>query len=156
MMNEHCKCECGKSEITVSNTSIFRFICHCKICQSVYQKPYADVTVMLASKVELPKNHNIQFQKHRLPPAIQRGKCQSCGTPVIGFLRLMPFFKLAFVPSDNFSNKATLPDPSIHIFYDRRTEDIQDKLPKYSGYWKSQVAISQCLVASFIQGTSKI
>ena len=32
--------------------------------------------------------------------------------------------------------------PSIHIFYHRRVEDIEDNLPKYSGFILSQTMVS--------------
>ncbi len=51
----------------------------------------------------------------------------------------------------NIEDKAFVPEPSIHIFYDTRVADIQDELPKYKGYLKSQLAIGHCLMASLLR-----
>ena len=53
---------------------------------------------------------------------------------------------LAFVPSQNFSKIAELPSAGAHIFYDRRVADIEDDLPKVSGYWASEVYVTRSLL----------
>lgn len=37
-----------------------------------------------------------------------------------------------------------------HVFYDTRVEDIDDELPKYSGYLKSQLMFAKHLVFGLI------
>jgi hypothetical protein len=56
------------------------------------------------------------------------------------------------IPSANFREQAFLPEPSLHIFYHRRVADIGDELPKYSGYWMSQLALGGRLVTSLVRG----
>lgn len=150
-MKQNCQCPCGDSKFTLQEKPILRFICHCKICQSVYRKPYADVTVLFAGNVDVHSGHSIDFQKHRLPPALQRGSCHSCENPVVGYLRLAPFVKLAFVPTINYPAEVGLSEPSMHIFYNSRISEADDELPKHSGYLKSQLALSYQLISALLQ-----
>ena len=123
-MNQDCACLCGASRFTVAGNPIGRFFCHCKICQTVYRKPFADVTCFWASSINVPSNQQIEFRRYRPPPALRRGVCEKCGNPVVGFLGFVPGFTLAFVPSQNFPRPTDLPKPERHIFYDRRVADV--------------------------------
>lgn len=69
---------------------------------------------------------------------------------MVGFLRLAPFARLAFVPSGNFPDPAALPAPSTHIFYHRRINDAHDTLPKSSGYWPSEIAVTKAILGSIL------
>ena len=153
-VNQTCACPCGQSKFAVSGTPALRFFCHCQICQSVYQQPYADVTAFWARAISLPDDHSIQFRRYRPPPALRRGTCPSCSAPVVGFLLLAPFVQLAFVPSRNFSVPAALPLPGAHIFYHRRIADAHDSLPKISGYWASEFAVTRMVMANTFRGTA--
>jgi hypothetical protein len=91
-MNQACACVCGAARLTVAGQPIGRFFCHCKICQGLYRKPFADVTYFWAGSVTLPDDQPIEFRRYRPPPALRRGICARCGNPVVGFLRLAPVF----------------------------------------------------------------
>lgn len=145
---QSCACHCGASQFSVSGTPVTRLICHCTRCQALYRQPFADVTVWWAGAIVLPEYQQIQFKRYRAAPALQRGACAACGAPVVGFLRLAPFVKLAFVPSANFANPAALPSPRTHIFYHRRLADAADGLLKISGYWPSQLAVTKLFARS--------
>jgi hypothetical protein len=66
-MQISCSCPCGDSEVIVKNHPVIRFICHCKICQEVYRKPFADIVAVRSNQVINPR---IRFTKHRFPPAL--------------------------------------------------------------------------------------
>ena len=151
-VDQSCACACGRSTFRVGGPPVSRFYCHCNICQSVYRQPFADVTAFWAGAVSLPGNHGIWFQRYRLPPALRRGTCPSCNAPVIGFLRLAPFLQLAFVPSRNFADPSALPPAGAHIFYHRRVDDVNDSLPKISGYWPSELAVTRAVMGSMLHG----
>jgi len=153
LLNQPCTCNCGHSRFAINSKPIIRFFCHCTICQTVYRKPYADVTALWARDVLLPASNDINFRKYKYPPALDRGTCQSCGLSVVGFLRLAPFVKIAFIPSANIANQDLLPASSAHIFYHRRTGDIEDTLPKYSGYWSSELAVSKFIFSAIFNRT---
>jgi len=145
-----CACQCGRSKFAVSGTPLARLYCHCQICQTLYKQPRADVTICWGQSVELPEGQRIQFKHYRLPPAINRGTCPSCGLPVVGFLRLAPFVQLAFIPAMNFPRRAALPRPSAHIFYHRRVKDARDPLPKINGYWPSELYAGRLVLAGMV------
>ena len=149
-----CACQCGRSTFTVSGRPLARLYCHCEICQALYRQPRADVTIWWGTSVELPDSQRIQFKHYRLPPAINRGTCPSCGLPVVGFLRLAPFVQLAFVPAMNFPRGAGLPRPSAHIFYHRRVKDARDRLPKIGGYWPSELYATRLVLAGMLGAKS--
>ena len=138
-----CQCPCGKQKFEISGKPVMRFICHCKICQKVYQKPFADIIAVKASQVKKPLGSGILFAKHRSYPNVNRGVCSDCNNPVVGFMPVAPFFGLSFIPVANFTDQSNLPAASMHTFYDRRVHDVIDHIPKISGYWPSQLAVTR-------------
>ncbi|MBA6232866.1 MULTISPECIES: GFA family protein [unclassified Colwellia] len=150
-MQTSCSCPCEESEVIVKNHPVIRFICHCKICQEVYRKPFADIVAVRSNQVIKPINPTIRFAKHRFPPAVNRGFCPSCNSPVVAFLPLAPAFGLSFIPAENFSKDYELPKPVLHSFYDRRVDDVDDNLPKFNGYWPSQWAVSSRFVSTILR-----
>ncbi len=56
-------------------------------------------------------------------------------------------FKVMFIPASNFEPEATLPSVRMDVFYDRRVLDMPDGLPKYSGYFPSELAIGKMIMA---------
>ena len=154
LLKQSCACSCGESRFAVNGIPMTRLLCHCTICQSVYKRPFADVTAWWAGAITLPKSHSVQFKAYRAPPALRRGTCGTCGAPVVGFLRLAPFLQLAFVPSANFADQAALPNPAAHIFYHRRVTDASDNLPKVSGYWPSELTVTKLVVGSMFRSAS--
>lgn len=133
-------CSCGASRFRVSARPFARFICHCQICQAYTGKPFSDVTVLRARDVQLEEGAQVEYRKYRLPPNIVRGSCASCGKPVIEFGLAGPA-KLAFVPTANYADTQALPPAALHMFYHRRVSEVQDDLPRHSGYLRSQLAV---------------
>lgn len=143
-IRQTCSCPCGASSFEITAPPVLRFFCHCKICQKLYQQPFADATVLRLSDVVLPDSHNIKFNKYRKIVGIDRGLCSQCNKPVLAIAG-SGSKGLAFVAAQNFSNKDVLPEPAMHIFYASRTADIADELPKYKGYLRSQIAVLRSL-----------
>lgn len=147
-----CRCACGAAEAQVMGESLARFYCHCTICQSLYKQPYADVTVWRAESITLSDSSDVLFKRYRSPPAIQRGTCTNCGNPVVAFLQLAPFVRLGFVPARNFAQGTDLVPSSMHIFYHRKTAEVEDALPKVDGYFASQFAVLKLLLRALARG----
>lgn len=145
-------CPCRAAQFTVQARPLMRFICHCRICQSVYRAPFADVTAFMASALSVSTPEKVIFRRLRPPPAVSRGACTECGSPVVGFLRLAPLVKLGFVPTRNLAGLAETPEPKLHIFYDRRVADVTDALPKVSGYWASELAVTSAVLRRLVRG----
>jgi hypothetical protein len=139
-------CECQKSRFAIDAKPLARAFCHCTICQQFNDAPYSDVVVVKGSGVTMDDAHKIEFKSYASPPIVKRGKCSECGKPAIEFFRIPPFPQYAIIPSAAFSDTAALPNPQMHIFYDRRVADINDPLPKHSGYFPSQLAFMGCLI----------
>lgn len=124
------KCGCGQSGFTLSRVPTRRFLCHCKICQMVYKRPYADALVTSAGSVQITSASDLTFHQLNGPKSVDRGICNQCEEPTIGFLRLLPGVKLGLVPAHRLATDR-LPDPALHIFYESRVADVADDLPKY-------------------------
>ena len=52
-----------------------------------------------------------------------------------------------FIPASNFEPEARLPPVRMDIFYHRRVLDTPDSLPKYSGYFPSELAIGKMIMS---------
>ncbi len=147
---QQCHCECGKSEFTVKGKPLMRMFCHCTICQEFNNAAFADVTLFLSKDVEFDRAQPVDFKKYKSPPAVDRGKCQACGKPVIEFLDMPLFPALTIIPSKNIAPGEYLPESCGHIFYHRRVEDSHDALPKCSGPIKSQLFLGKKLFQSML------
>lgn len=152
--DQNCQCACGHAKFRVSGQPILRAYCHCTICQSFNHAPYADITLFRPGDVEMPAADLVEYKTLRPPPAVQRGVCASCGKPAIEYLQIFPMPKLVIVPSANIRDTGLVPTPSLHIFYNRRVADIDDGLPKYEGYWKSQLAFGRHLIGALLHKKS--
>ncbi len=135
-------CSCCSNTYTINHTPIARFICHCTICQEFTGQAFNDVTVLLKSDVNDLKISTTKFRRWKLPPNIKRGLCTRCNKPSI---EMAMNGALVLVPTDNYSDKTALPEPSMHLFYNRRVEDIDDDLPKYNGLLQSQAMMVKAL-----------
>ncbi len=145
------RCTCGQSSFSVDGTPLIRFICHCRICQDLYQKPFADVVIFPEKAVKLQTTESVEFKKFRAPPAVNRGICKSCKKPVLGLMSVAPFTRFAFVPAMNLADLTQLPEAVGHVFYHRHVQEMYDGLPKVSGYVSSQLFLSQKIFKSLIQ-----
>lgn len=135
-------CTCGACTVSVSREPRFRLYCHCTVCQRVYGRPYADTTMSSASAVTVPESSRLVFKKYKSPPAIRRGTCPDCNTPVVGFMTYGPGLHVAYIPASAFKSNKLTAKPSVHLFYKTRQADVHDDLPKISG-----------TMASFLTGT---
>jgi len=136
-----CTCSCGAARAVVTGRPLGRFRCHCTICQSVYRAPYADATVLWARDVPRERVAHVRFGTHRRPPAAHRGVCPDCGDVVVAYMTPAPLLRLAFVPVARYPREFVPPEPALDIFYDARAADLDDDVPRYPGYWPSQLAV---------------
>ena len=140
-----CHCPCETNQFEISGSPMTRFFCHCTICQEKYQAPYADVVLFPLAGLTLPEDHSISFGQYKRFGAIDRGICTDCHQPVMA--KAGEGNKgLAFVAAHNVANPASLPAPSMHVFYGTRVADIEDSLPKYRHYLSSQFAFLKLLL----------
>ena len=62
---------------------------------------------------------------------------------------------LVLIPTNNYPDIAALPEPTMHLFYNRRVEDINDDLPKYKGFAQSQAMIVKTLAQGMYNRVTK-
>ena len=136
-----CICGCGQTAFTVSAPALFRIYCHCTICQRFNDAPFADVLIFKRDDVVLPAAEAVSFDTYKPPPNVQRGKCASCGVPAVELFDIPLLPKLVMVPAGMFGFQDSLPFSAMHLFYGKRQADVDDALPKYSGFLPSQWAI---------------
>lgn len=145
-------CSCYSNTYTINHRPIARFICHCIICQEYTGQACNDVTVLLKSDLSELEINKTRFRRWKLPPNISRGLCKRCNKPSI---ELAVGGNLILIPTDNYPNAAALPEPTMHLFYNRRVEDMNDNLPKYSGYVKSQTMVVKALAQGMYKRFAK-
>lgn len=141
---------CAATKVVIHGQPLLRGFCHCTICQRFNQAPFADITLFRARDVEFADNSPVEFHAWRSPPIVLRGKCTACDQPAIEFMRLPLMPKLAIVPSASIADSALVPEPALHIFYDKRVANVDDELPKYTGYPKSELAFGRRILVALL------
>jgi hypothetical protein len=149
-LEQECSCPCGATRFAVKGELIGRFFCHCTICQAVYRKPFADATIFWGRAIALPDKSAIEFRRYRPPPSLNRGVCPHCRNPVVAFMAYSPL-SVGFVPARNFEDPTDLPTPDCHIFYERRVADVDDSIPKISGYWSSEAYVTRKILGALFR-----
>ncbi len=144
--NYNGHCFCGETTFNIIGKPLLRVFCHCTICQAFNQAPFADITLFRPEHVEMPTNDTVAYKAHTFPPIVQRGTCVKCSKPAIEYLTVLKKPNIVIVPSTNICNNIHLPAPIMHIFYQSRVADIEDDLPKISGYFNSQFLLIHKLV----------
>lgn len=134
----HGSCLCASNEFEFKDAPIARFNCHCKVCQSYSGRDYSDVSVFLRHQLSKTKLSQTEFKRFKLPPNIRRGVCKHCHKPSI---ELGILGQLVFVPTSNLKEQDQIEPASMHIFYHRRVKEVNDNLPKYSGFMQSQLKV---------------
>ncbi len=132
-------CQCGHVKFKVVGQPKFRMLCHCSICQKFNQKSHADVLVFKTAQIQTPSSDKVAFKTMKRPPNVQRGVCTQCGQPAIEVFAMPLFPKLTMVPAAMILNSDELPAPVAHMFYESRTADVDDEVPKYQGFIRSQL-----------------
>lgn len=145
---QQASCSCYSNTFTINNKPIGRFICHCRICQAFTGKAYNDVTVFLKPDISDLNLIKTEFRRWKLPPNIRRGLCTRCYKPSI---EMALGGNLILVPTENHPDVAALPEPSMHLFYNRRVRDMDDDLPKYNGSVQSQAMMVKALAQGLVK-----
>jgi len=144
------RCSCGSVDIQVMKPAIVRMFCHCTLCQEYNNAPFADVSMFHARDVADFDDNKIQYKYYKKPELIPRGSCKQCNDPVLEKVRLKMMPNLIVVPSNNFDDMSWLPQPSMHMFYDKRVADVDDNLKKCNGMVSSQLVFGFKLIRGLI------
>lgn len=150
-MEPNASCQCHETAFAIHGKPLLRGFCHCSICQEFNEAPYGDITIFRARDVDLPDEQKVNYKYYTSPPMVRRGKCAACGKPAVETLSLPLMPELVIVPSANVHESGLVPEPAMHIFYGSRQADVQDELPKYQGYLRSQLAFSMKLIKALFR-----
>lgn len=142
----NASCACGAAAFDVDGAPLLRAFCHCEICQAFNQAPFGDITLYRARDVGPPSDEVVEYRSWQPPGLVLRGQCRSCGKPALEKLRLPGLPKILIVPTANLRDQAQVPGASLHMFYHRRVAEVDDALPKYSGFLGSQLGFSRHLL----------
>ena len=134
----HGACFCGTYTFEAQSAPLFRAICHCTICQEFNQASFGDILLFRSGDVSSAGLEQTTFKYHANPPILSRGKCDSCARPTVEWLGTPPKPQFTIIPSANVADQDALPEPSFHMFYNKRIADVDDGLPKYRWYLPSQ------------------
>ncbi|GAB5413762.1 MAG: hypothetical protein Cons2KO_13650 [Congregibacter sp.] len=145
-------CDCGHAKVDISGKPLMRMICHCTLCQEFYKAPAGDPAVFKAADVSVQDENTVNYRRLRKPPAVDRGVCAQCEQPIVEFFPMPLLPDIVFVPGDRLAGHPDLfTDPELRIFYHSRTEDATDDIPRYEGYWPSQLAIVHRLLPALLR-----
>lgn len=144
-------CQCQHAKFTIEGEPITRIICHCTVCQEFNDADFGDVTIYRKKDVKLHDESTVEFKKYMTVTGLNRGKCAACHKPAIEFFNLPLSPSFAIIPSANIHTQKTIPDPAMHIFYHRRVKDVNDNIPKFSGFLKSQLVIGKAILGSLFK-----
>lgn len=139
-------CPCGAARYTATGAPLLRAFCHCTICQRFNHADRGDITLFRARDVRTEADDTVEYRAWKQPPLVRRGTCRECNRPAVEKLHILPLPRIVIVPTVNLRGDAPLPEPRLHIFYDRRVADAQDDLPKHAGYLPSQIAFGTTLL----------
>jgi len=142
------RCSCGATSYGITGSPILRVYCHCTLCQKFNSADFADISVFYTKQVGAIDESKVSFEIYKKPPLVRRGKCVQCNKPTIETINIPLMPKLLTFPSENIEQKNLLPEPSMHVFYDKRVNDHYDTLPKYNGYLSSQLRFGAKLISA--------
>ncbi len=134
------QCSCGETTFSLAQAPRHRMFCHCGICQQVYRRAYADVTINRWSDVTDATVEMIAFKRHKTRWALRRGTCKRCGDPVMAQLNYLPGINLALIPARVLDGVEDTLTPLQHIYYGNRVDHVNDGLPKFEGALRSTLA----------------
>jgi hypothetical protein len=146
----NCQCSCGATTFYATAEPVIRLICHCLICQEFNQAAFSDVIIYRAKDITFEDKSTVEFNAYKAPPAVQRGKCKTCHKPAIEFFNIPLLPALVLVPVQVIASSTLLAGPSFHLFYNRRHQACHDDLPKHSGYFNSQSALTYQILKSLL------
>ncbi len=149
-MQHTCTCPCGETAFSVTGTPLARFNCHCTICQSVYQAPFADAFLMQIDEPFETVKGEIEFARKKASGGIDRGLCPHCHAPLYARFPQSYLSKLAFVTAARLPAGTNLPPVDRHIFYGTRVADVADDLPRYESGLMSNLSLTPAMIRGLL------
>ncbi|KAK9767021.1 hypothetical protein K7432_003457 [Basidiobolus ranarum] len=131
-------CFCKKNAFEIKGPWAFNVNCHCTICQRLHGAPYAHHIGSKPENFRFTSGGSVENGDLKQVQATKdnsRYHCGECGSPVYSdipnFAKDVPYSLLE--RDEKGATKANLP-AECHIFYENRAIDVNDKLPKWTGF----------------------
>ena len=121
-------CGCGRPGAHLTAGPSVRFRCHCTICQRVYQSDFSDVLVFRRGQVRAAEPNRLRWTQTKTLTPLTRALCTDCDLPVMAHF----YGVLSFVPTRS-ATALDLRPVDQDIYYDTRTADLADQVPKSAG-----------------------
>lgn len=141
-------CKCGIISFKQDSRALCRFVCHCNLCKTYTNGAYNDETFFLNNDVVINHPELVEFKRNysNLSP-LRRGVCKNCRSPAVSIAKLLRL-SLIVVPSELAASEVEVPQICSHVFFHRSIVEPNDILPKYNGYWVSQIMTQLHLIKS--------
>ena len=81
---------------------------------------------------------------------MNRGSCSVCGQLILEHVAFSPF---SIVIGRCFDDPLALPPASGHLFYECRSEDVEDDHPRFEGYAASQLAFARWIASALFRNS---
>ncbi|QQK43626.1 Glutathione-dependent formaldehyde-activating enzyme/centromere protein V [Penicillium digitatum] len=137
------KCFCGKITYLLKREKpLIAKYCHCRVCQVTHGAPLQWAAIFHKDDIAFPNGvSGLRFYSstHNRPDHVLPTKvsCANCRTPIMdeGRNMCLIFPQLIELAGSSLEQreKTEAFKPTCHIFYQSRTLDLPDGLPKWSG-----------------------
>ena len=118
------QCYCGATKVTVRGEPFAQGYCHCPSCRSFHGAPFMGWTAWTNDAVTIVGSLR-QTDKN---PALARSTCANCGGKVAGILKEAG---VTVVFPSMLEDSGFTFAPQMHKYYETRTLDVTDGLPKF-------------------------
>ena len=127
--NAHC--DCGAVELEMTGTPRVHAYCHCEDCRTLLDVPYHSITAWDADKVRITAGAEDTVEYNHPTLEMTRVFCRNCGetlynTNAMGW-RLVSQLLIRKCNDNELPQEL---ESNAHFYYDRRTVDIDDRLPR--------------------------
>lgn len=135
-------CLCGKVSHSVSGSPILSAYCHCTLCQSLNSAAFIHTLHFPSSvfKWTHSEPHEALLESFSVPsrPWKTRWRCKNCGCTVASYNSKADKWSVwghqLEKDSDGKTKGWAVLQPTAHIFYETRAQDVGDSLGKWTGY----------------------
>ena len=140
IMDQFCRCMCGKIKFQAKGKLLFQQLCHCRACSWAASVTPVHIVGVGISKPAYQSGEGMVVVTPGVGNMLH-ARCSECGTQIYqkpgGQDNFIALFPPTFHIGGDDSIDQKLPDkylPTIHANYENRARDAEDSIPKYKTY----------------------